>query len=78
MSDQEDALRKRVKVLHDALFQVVKRTPFTATETGILLEMPFATIKQLQEALKEPPPPVACAECGRTDGHHLARCSKGP
>lgn len=71
-------LEDRVTVLHKAVFTVVKRTPFVASATGITLEMPFATIKLLQEALKDAPKPAACGECGRTDGHHYARCSKGP
>jgi hypothetical protein len=66
----------RSTLLELAVTQIVKRTPFTATKTGIMLEVPFVTIKQLQDALKAP---VPCEECGCViPNQHFARCSKGP
>jgi len=40
-----------VNTMAAALRKVVKESPFKATETGIIVELSFATIKQLQEAL---------------------------
>jgi hypothetical protein len=78
LKDANDVLAlqaSRGTLLYEAVEQVVKRTPFVASATGITLEMPFATIKQLQAALKAPP----CAECGCIiPNQHFARCSKGP
>ena len=75
-NDQLAFKASRTTILHDAVEQVVRRTPFVASATGITLEMPFATIKQLQNALKELTP---CPECGCIiPNQHFARCSKGP
>jgi hypothetical protein len=48
----------RIAELEAAIEQVVKRTPFVASATGITLEMPFETIRLLQAAMKgrEKPP----------------------
>jgi hypothetical protein len=46
----EEALT-RIECLEEALYEVVKRTPFKASATGITAEISFATIKQCQAAL---------------------------
>ncbi len=46
-----ERLKKERDTLRAAVEQVVKRTPFVASATGITLKMPFATIRQLQEAM---------------------------
>jgi hypothetical protein len=87
MSDQEDALRYRAL----RKYLTVERDEPDSWTCWLALacipvrgktQDPDSIIDWLVTTLKEGKPPNVkpepCAECGRTDGHHYARCSKGP
>lgn len=48
----EKVLRERDH-LKEVIRQVVKKSPFIATSTGVQVELSFDTIKLLQDALKD-------------------------
>jgi hypothetical protein len=58
---------RRIEVLEAAVRQVVKRSPFKASPTGVTVELTFDTIKLLQAALKGSAPETPAEAAARKE-----------